>query len=107
MLGMGKRYRVVVRGEGGGLRAWSAQTRTQALARFGQRVAAGGFSPLSGQRLMVLSEEEWTRLGGAELVVDGGGEELVGAAVSGGSDGASRPGAAPRRLFGLFSRSKS
>jgi hypothetical protein len=107
MLGMGKRYRVVVRGEGGGLRAWSAQTRTQALSRFGQRVATGGFSPQGGQRLMVLSEEEWTRLGGSELLVDGGGEELVGAAVGVGSDGAPRPGTGPRRLFGLFSRSRS
>ncbi len=101
MLGMGKRYRVVLRGEGGGLRAWSAQTRNQALARFGQRVAAGGFSPWNGQRLMVLSEEEWSRLGGSELVVDGAGEELVGAAAGGDS------GTGSRRLFGLFSRSKS
>ncbi|GIH20855.1 hypothetical protein [Rugosimonospora africana] len=100
MLGMGKRYRVVLRGEGGGVRAWSAQTRNQALARFGQRVAAGGFSPWDGQRLMVVSEEEWAKLGGPELVIDGGGEELVGASAGGGSAGGAR------RLFGLFSRSK-
>jgi hypothetical protein len=62
MLGMGKRYRVVQR-DADGVRAWSPQTRAQALVGFSQRIAAGGFSPWSGPQLMVLSEEEWERLG--------------------------------------------
>ncbi|WP_345636074.1 hypothetical protein [Rugosimonospora acidiphila] len=100
---MGKRYRVVLRGDGV-VRAWPAQTRAQALARFAERVEAGEFSPWDGQRLMVVSEEEWARLGGPEVAVDAGADELVGASSGRGSEGS---GGARRGLFGFFSRSKS
>jgi hypothetical protein len=67
VLGIGKRYRVMQR-DGSGVRAWSPQTRAQALVRFSQRIAAGGFSPWGGPQLRVISEEEWVQMGGPEYV---------------------------------------
>jgi hypothetical protein len=103
MLGIGKRYRVVLRDDNG-IRAWSPQTRAQALAAFGQRVVAGRFSPLGGSQLMVLSQEEWERLGRPGDA--GGGDDLVGVPSGGGSDGAPRQGG-PRRMFRWLSSSRS
>jgi hypothetical protein len=104
MLGIGKRYRVVLRDDNG-IRAWSPQTRAQALAGFGQRVADGGFSPWGGPQLMVLFEEEWQRLGRPDGAGNDGG--LVTVVAGGRSDVAEHPGqGGTRRMFRWLSRSR-
>jgi hypothetical protein len=104
MLGIRKRYRVVRRDDRG-LRSWSPQTRAQALVRFGQQVSAGGYSMWGGPQLMVLSEEEWDRLG-RPGPVDGDDRAAMSPAMVSGDAGQPDPDA-PRGLFGwLSSRSR-
>src|SRR5258708_6212082 len=106
MLGIGKRYRVVLR-DGGGVRAWSAQSRAQALTGFSQQIADGGFTPWGGPQLMVLSEEEWTRLRGPVQPVDVDRHASVLSARHPGDAGRVDPDGPRRRFRWLSSRSKS